>query len=65
MSQHSCKADKKVRRKFGPDGKKNSGYHLITTEPFISLKKVVEIDSSGIKASMVNLEKSFNKLAAN
>lgn len=65
MSEHSGKVDKKVRRKYGPDGKKNSGFHLISGEPFISLKKVVEIDNSGIRASMLNLEKSFNKLAGN
>jgi hypothetical protein len=54
-----------AKRRFGPDGKRKTGYQINPLTPHIDLKDVAEADSNNIRDRMINLEKQFHKIPAN
>jgi hypothetical protein len=52
----------KRKGKFGPDGKRKTGYQINPTAPTIDLRDVAEADSNNLMRRMTNLEKQFLKI---
>ena len=50
------------KQKFGPDGKRKTGYQINPTAPTIDLREVAEADSNNLMKRMSNLEKQFFKI---
>jgi len=45
------------KSKFGPDGKRKTGYQINPKAPSIDLREVAEADSNNLMKRMTNLER--------
>ena len=55
-------AQRKLMSKFGPDGKRKTGYQINPASNHIDLKEVAQQSNVNIMSRMSTLEKQFNKI---